>query len=261
MLRSELIWPLPPLLTGSGPPVLVSDLLRPEPAAMTLLRPPSLVVGVGAVRNTPADHLLSMIERCLAEAGLAIGSVRALATAEVKADDAGMIAAARERGWPLRVYPSAVLARIAVPNPSSYVAAAIGTPSVAEAAALAGRQAVLILPKQHDAAVTVAVARHPPRGRLAVLSPAERPGAELRRCSIVLAAPDLALPLRPGARRIAVEAGPDALGTAVGLARLGHAVALISEDVDADALRAVSLAPVAADQREVDLSDSPPASR
>jgi cobalt-precorrin 5A hydrolase / precorrin-3B C17-methyltransferase len=67
------------------------------------------------------------------------------------------------------VHPAAALAAVEVPNPSAVVARAVGTPSVAEAAALvAGGE--LVVPKQRSAMATVAVARLPVRGRLALVS-------------------------------------------------------------------------------------------
>ena len=55
---------------------------------------------------------------------------------DLKADEAGLLAAVRARDWPLAVFPAAALAAVPVPNPSEVVRAAAGTPSVAEAAAL-----------------------------------------------------------------------------------------------------------------------------
>jgi cobalamin biosynthesis protein CbiG len=69
--------------------------------------------------------------------------------------------AARVNGWELRGYRAAALAGQAVPHPSGPVAAAVGTASVAEAAALlaAGPGAALVLPKTVHGGVTVAIAR------------------------------------------------------------------------------------------------------
>ena len=72
----------------------------------------------------------------------------------------------------LRALPAAALSTIAVPNPSAVVAAAVGTPSVAEAAALlaAGPSARLVVEKRRSADATVAVARRAaPAGHLAVV--------------------------------------------------------------------------------------------
>ncbi|WP_206795445.1 cobalamin biosynthesis protein [Amycolatopsis sp. MtRt-6] len=258
-LRSALVWPLPPLSIGAGPEVVVTDRLGDEPA---VIRPPSLVVGIGAVRDTPTGRILAMIDVALSEADLAAGSVRALATAEVKADDTGVATAARERNWPLIAYPAKVLARIPVPNPSAYVAAAVGTPSVAEAAALIGREAQLIVPKRHDGAVTVAVARHAPRGRLTLLDRGWSPAGELRRSSIVVCDGGHPLAAVHPATRVVAGGAPDA----VALARQGHAVALVCHGGHAGDRPAAEVAALLSTSdspadREVDLTDCRPAPR
>ncbi|MFP5375891.1 MAG: precorrin-3B C(17)-methyltransferase, partial [Acidimicrobiia bacterium] len=75
-------------------------------------------------------------------------------------------------GPAVRAFTAGQLAEVAVPSPSALVGDAVGTPSVAEAAALlaAGPGAQLIVPKQKNAVATVAVARRArPRGRLALV--------------------------------------------------------------------------------------------
>jgi cobalamin biosynthesis protein CbiG len=68
------------------------------------------------------------------------------------------VAAAAARGWPLTGHPAAELARVPVPTVSARVAAAVGTPSVAEAAALLGG-GTLVVGRTVHGRVTVAVAR------------------------------------------------------------------------------------------------------
>jgi cobalamin biosynthesis protein CbiG len=96
----------------------------------------------------------------LAAARLLPGGVRVLATLDRRAADDGVRLAAQAYGWELRGYPAAELAGQAVPHPSGRIAATVGTPSVAEAAALlaAGPGAALLLPKTIHGAVTVAIA-------------------------------------------------------------------------------------------------------
>lgn len=125
---------------------------------------PALVVGAGCSRGCSVEELLALIDAALAEAGARVEDVRALATVDLKADEPGLLAAAASRGWPLRTHPAAALARVPVPTPSSVVAAHVGTPSVAEAAALLTAGAsVLLDPKRRSAHATCA---------LAVLAPA-----------------------------------------------------------------------------------------
>ena len=79
-----------------------------------------------------------------------------LATLDARAAEAGLTRAAARRGWPLTGYRAEELARVPVPTPSSRVAQTVGTPSVAEAAALLGG-GVLVVPKTVHGRVTVAV--------------------------------------------------------------------------------------------------------
>ncbi|MBW3555816.1 MAG: precorrin-3B C(17)-methyltransferase, partial [Actinobacteria bacterium] len=91
-----------------------------------------------------------------------------VATIDRRANEAAILGL----GLPVRSYPPEQLSRVTVPTPSGVVAAAVGTPSVAEAAALlaAGPGAELVVAKQKNAVATVAVARRArPRGRLAVV--------------------------------------------------------------------------------------------
>jgi cobalt-precorrin 5A hydrolase/precorrin-3B C17-methyltransferase len=126
------------------------------------------------------------------------------------------------------------------------VLAEVGTPSVAEASALAGalvygKAAELVVEKRKSATATVAVARLTPRGRLSVvgLGPGARDlltpraVAALRRAAVIVGLDqyvdqirDL---LRPGSRVLESGLGQEEerARTAVEQARLGHAVALI----------------------------------
>lgn len=81
----------------------------------------------------------------------------ALATVDSKAGEAGIAGAAERFGVPLIAYSAAYLAEIPVPNPSDAARTAAGTPSVAEAAALASGGELLV-PKRRSVAATCAVA-------------------------------------------------------------------------------------------------------
>ncbi|GAA2509186.1 hypothetical protein GCM10010393_47580 [Streptomyces gobitricini] len=120
----------------------------------------TVVVGVGAGRGVSAPAVLALIGATLREAGLPASAAGELATVDSKAGEPGIVAAAARLGIPLRTYPARELAQVAVPHPSDAVLAAAGTPSVAEAAALAGGGELLV-PKRTWAKerVTCAVAR------------------------------------------------------------------------------------------------------
>jgi cobalamin biosynthesis protein CbiG len=110
-------------------------------------------VGVGAATGVSADEVLAAIDAVLPSGA---DDVR-LATLDARAAEPGIVDAAARRGWPLLAHPAEALARVAVPSPSGRVAEAVGTASVAEAAALLGG-GTLVVPKTVQGRVTVAVA-------------------------------------------------------------------------------------------------------
>jgi cobalt-precorrin 5A hydrolase/precorrin-3B C17-methyltransferase len=253
-LAADATWPLPALPDGVrvGPDgeaddaadihrLLVTDRLVALDGRTAVLRPPSLVAGVGASRGVRVQEVLGLLDGALDGAGLSRASVGCLATADIKADEAGIVDAARTLGVPLVTYPAATLAAVDVPHPSEVVRAAVGTPSVAEAAALLGGNAELLVPKTASRMATVAIARHRPRGRLAIigLGPGARdlltPRAvdELRRASVVVGLDQYVNQvrdvLRPGTRILASGLGAEEARAraAVAQACAGHAVALV----------------------------------
>jgi cobalamin biosynthesis protein CbiG len=110
-------------------------------------------VGIGAVTGVTAEEVLAAVDAVLPRG---TGDVR-LATLDRRAAEAGIIAAAARRGWPLTGFPAETLAGVVVPAPSARVAAAVGTASVAEAAALLGGGSLVVGRTVHGR-VTVAVA-------------------------------------------------------------------------------------------------------
>ncbi|MGF0172516.1 precorrin-3B C(17)-methyltransferase [Streptomyces sp. Marseille-Q5077] len=265
-LRAEVAWPLPPLRVGAEGAyvVRVTDRLVERVAEReVVLRPPSLIVGVGASKGAPVDEVLGLIESTLREAGLSPKSLAELATVDAKADEPGIVAAAERLGVPVVTHSAEQLAGVEVPNPSDAPLAAVGTPSVAEAAALV-RGGELLVPKRKSeradgrpAMATCAVVRRPGRGRLAVvgLGPGARDlltpraKAELRRASVLVGLDqyvdqirDL---LRPGTRVLesGLGAEEERARTAVEEARKGQAVALIgSGDAGVYAMASPALA-------------------
>jgi cobalt-precorrin 5A hydrolase len=112
------------------------------------------VVGIGARSGVTADEVLAAVDAVLPPGSPDVQ----LATLAARAAEPGITAAAASRGWGLTGYPATELARIRVPSPSGAVSAAVGTASVAEAAALmAGGE--LVVGKTVHGRVTVAVAR------------------------------------------------------------------------------------------------------
>jgi cobalamin biosynthesis protein CbiG len=112
----------------------------------------------------PVDEVHGLVEEALCEAGLSTSEVVALATVDAKAAEPGVLGAAERLGVPLWTYGAERLARVPVENPSPVALRAVGTPSVAEAAALAGGGELLVpkrrsAPAGRPAGVTCAIAR------------------------------------------------------------------------------------------------------
>jgi len=114
-----------------------------------------LVAGVGCSLGCPPGELLDLIAATLPE-----GELVALATVDRRASEPAMLAAAAHFGVPLRTHPAHALAAVAVPTPSAVVARHVGTPSVAEAAALLSGTRLLV-PKTRSEHATCAVAECP----------------------------------------------------------------------------------------------------
>lgn len=116
------------------------------------------VVGVGCSRGCPADELAALVDAALADARVPAADVTALATIDLKANEPAILALARHWGWRLALHPAAALADTPVPTPSATVARHVGTPSVAEAAALRTSGGALVVPKRTSPHATCAIA-------------------------------------------------------------------------------------------------------
>jgi len=234
----------------------VTDRIVPIDDITVVLRPPSLAAGVGASKGVTEEEVLGLLDEALAVGGLSRDSVTAMATVDAKAGEEGIVAAARQGGWPLHSYPASQLAAVPVPNPGEAALAAVGTPSVAEAAALTYGDELVVAKRKSEMA-TVALARIHPRGRLALvgLGPGDRdlvtPRAieELRRASVVVGLDQyldqIRDVLRPGTRVLSSGLGDEEqrAASAVAEARQGHAVALVgSGDVGVYAMASPALA-------------------
>ncbi|MDS1271076.1 cobalamin biosynthesis protein [Lipingzhangella sp. LS1_29] len=95
-----------------------------------------LAVGVGARRGQDSTVVPRAVDAVLRAAGIDPARVHVLATSAARASDSGMRTAAATWRWPLVSYSAERLSGVAVPSPSSTVHRAVGTSSVAEAAAL-----------------------------------------------------------------------------------------------------------------------------
>lgn len=122
-----------------------------------LYHPKTLVAGLGCARGTDKSEIVDLVERTFAENGLALQSLAALVSIDIKADEAGLLAAAAHFGVPFQTFKNVDLAAQKVPHPSTIVEKETGTPSVAEAAAMMAGE--LIVEKRKTANATLAISR------------------------------------------------------------------------------------------------------
>ena len=142
--------------------VYADDRIAAAPAGALVLRPRSLVAGIGCNRNTRPEEIKELLFETLHAAGLARASLMKLASVDLKADEPGLAALAKELDLPLEFFDRGQIGEMedAVPTPSAVVAKHIGVKSVCEAAAiLASRGGNLIVPKRSSPNATVAIAR------------------------------------------------------------------------------------------------------
>lgn len=95
-----------------------------------------VALGIGCDRGTPIETIAQAVDAALVQAGADDADVGAVASIDLKADESGLLQLAETRGWQIKFYQAAELAKVVVPNPSEVVRKYTGTPSVSEAAAL-----------------------------------------------------------------------------------------------------------------------------
>lgn len=164
----------------SSPTVWISPYLRTIRTTVPDVQwyPRVLWLGIGCERDTPKCVIDTAIQQALTRYQLSDQSIAGIASLDLKASELGLVELCRDRAWPLRCFTAEELRQVEVPNPSSVVEQAVGTASVAEAAALVAAaptldsapvqvEPELIAPKQvyrlpdQPGAVTVAIAQSP----------------------------------------------------------------------------------------------------
>lgn len=158
-----------PWLAAAGYPLAEDGAVRVSvtpyeaPADHAVFHPKVLVAGVGCERNADPAEIIDLVDACLKSAGLSAKALAALASIDIKADEPGLLAAAAHFGVPLRLFSAEQLAEEAgrLPNPSEVVAAVVGTPGVAEAAALKGGPLVVEKQKTRGATCAIGLAAAP----------------------------------------------------------------------------------------------------
>jgi cobalt-precorrin 5A hydrolase len=140
----------------------VAKALSAEPVVTTTTEAAKdLIIGIGCRRGEKAEQIVAAIRQALRSVRARLDRVRWLASASLKADEAGLRQAADGLGLGLRFVPAdEILSTAKRFQHSHFVAARVGLPAVAEPAALlAGRRTRLVLPKTVFNGVTVAIAQ------------------------------------------------------------------------------------------------------
>ncbi|CQR54512.1 cobalt-precorrin 5A hydrolase [Paenibacillus riograndensis] len=146
--------------------VVVTDRQLPEQEIAALgertvvYRPRSLVLGLGCNRGTTQEELEAVVLDTLADMGLSLLSVRNVATAAIKGDEAGLLGLCAKYGWELALFSPEQLNTVVLEQPSEIVFKATGAYGVCEPAALLSSGArSLVLKKKKSGNATIAVAR------------------------------------------------------------------------------------------------------
>ena len=118
--------------------------------------PRVLWIGIGCERYTARELIETAIQNVCRANHLAESAIAGIATIDTKAGEVGLLELCQERNWPLKTFAADILSSVEVPNPSNIAAKQVGTPSVAEAAALCAIEQIsyTILKNSQDAGST-----------------------------------------------------------------------------------------------------------
>lgn len=145
---------------ANGLAVRVANAIGAEPVVTTTTDArKNVIVGVGCRRGKEKGKIIDAIKTALDRADLPLERVRLIASADIKADEKGLIEAAGELGVPARFIASDEIRGLEnVVGASEFVQKSVNLPAVAEPAALlAGRRTKLIQRKMKLDGVTVAI--------------------------------------------------------------------------------------------------------
>ena len=142
--------------------IRVANVIGAEPVVTTTTEAlKSLIVGIGCRRGAKAEVIIEAVKEALSRIKADPGEVRLLASADIKANEEGLLEAAGRMGISLRLIPSNEIRETKKIFAHSELAQKrVGLPAVAEPAALlAGRHTRLILERIIWKSITVAIAR------------------------------------------------------------------------------------------------------
>lgn len=95
-----------------------------------------LWVGIGCKRGTSWELIDWAIEQVFRENQLFSSAIAGIATIDTKASEVGLVKLCRFRNLPLKTFSAEMLRSVCVHNPATITDDKVGTPSVAEAAAI-----------------------------------------------------------------------------------------------------------------------------
>ncbi|MCC5621094.1 cobalamin biosynthesis protein [Nostoc sp. CHAB 5715] len=95
-----------------------------------------LWVGIGCKRGTSWQLIDWAIEQVFRENQLFQSAIAGIATIDTKASEIGLVELCNLRNFPLKTFSAQILRCVCVPNPATITNHKVGTPSVAEAAAI-----------------------------------------------------------------------------------------------------------------------------
>ncbi|PWV56182.1 precorrin-4 C(11)-methyltransferase [Chitinophaga sp. S165] len=128
--------------------LLIAVTYKKYPAAIPVLHfhPAVLNIGMGCSRDIEADLLKASVYQQLAQQQLAVESIRAIGSIDVKHDETAFIALAKKLQVPFITFTADELNTQQVVNPSDVVMSKLGVHSVSEASAmlLSGNQELLL---------------------------------------------------------------------------------------------------------------------
>ncbi len=101
----------------------------------------NLILGMGCDRGVSLETLNTALDQALDKIDQSRDAVIGLASIDKKNDEVALLALAEQQSWSLHFFSAAQLAQVEVPNPSAVVMKYMGTPAVAEAAAILAAQA------------------------------------------------------------------------------------------------------------------------
>lgn len=133
------------------PRVVITDLILPTGPRTLVLRPPTMVVGIGCRRDTPKELILQAVSESLANVERSPKSVASAASVIVKADEVGLLAAVKELQWPIHFFTQEEMAPFIEHSQleeSNFVKETIGVGNVCETTALLQAKSQTLLQKK-----------------------------------------------------------------------------------------------------------------